>query len=652
MTQAVQKEDPVQVAVENIGGITNTTVAFEPGVNVLSGRNATNRTSLLRSIMGVMGSDDVSLKSDADEGFVEMEFAGGTYTRYLTRENGVVTIDGKPYLDESELGDLFAFLLATNETRQAVLTEQDLRDLIMRPVDTTAINDEIDAREREKDRIDDELEELSQLERQLLTLEGNRDDLLDRIKEKEAELAEKQDEIDAVDGSVDKSRAEKRELDERMSELGDVRSEIDSVRQELRAQRESLETLRDEQQELERDAEDLPDVPAGKIDKIDAEIKDLREQKQSVQSEMNTLQRVIQFNEDNLEGASSDILDALTDDGGHDHGDDVTEKLLDDSEIVVCWTCGHEVEHEDIEKTLERLRDLRQSKLSESRALDDEIDTLQDERITYQEKQRQRNQVRDQLERTTSRIEEREDRIEDLEARRDDLEEEIDAIEETIDELQTQKDETVLSLHKEANQLEVELNRLETERENVTRKIEETESELERREELEQRREEINEELVELRTRIDQIEAEAVESFNEQMAVVLDLLEYDNLARVWIERTVDEVKKGRQKASENRFTMHIVRESEDGDAYEEEMGNLSESEREVIGLVFALAGYLVHDVHEEVPFILLDSLEAIDAKRIARLLEHFEAYPEYLVVALLPEDAAATSESYAVIDDI
>jgi len=29
---------------------------------------------------------------------------------------------------------------------------------------------------------------------------------------------------------------------------------------------------------------------------------------------------------------------------------------------------------------------------------------------------------------------------------------------------------------------------------------------------------------------------------------------------------------------------------------------LSESEREVTGLVFALAGYLVHDVHETVPF--------------------------------------------------
>jgi DNA repair ATPase RecN len=652
MPQAVQNEKSVRVAIENIGGIADTTVVFEPGVNVLSGRNATNRTSLLRSIMGVMGSNNVSLKSDADEGYVEMEFDGETYTRYLKRENGTVRTDGDPYLDEPELGDLFAFLLATNETRQAVLTEQNLRNVIMRPVDTTAINDEIEALEREKDRIDEELDELSQLKRQLPDLEGDREDLLDRIEQKEAELAAKQDEIEAVDGSVDDSRAEKRELDEQMSKLGDVRSEIDSVRQELRAQRESLETLRDKRTELKDDAEELPDTPAGEIKEINAEIDDLRDQKQSLQSEMNTLQRIIQFNEDNLDGASSDVLDALTDDGGHDHGDDVTEQLLDDSETVVCWTCGHEVEHEDIEETLERLRDLRKSKLSESKVLDDEIDALEEERVTYQEKQRQRNQVKDELERTKSRIEEREDRIEELQSRRDSLEEEIETIEGTVDELQTQKDETILLLHKDANQLEVDLNRLENDREEVTEEIEEIEAELERREELEQRRETITEELEDLRTRIDQIEAEAAESFNEQMATVLDVLEYDNLARIWIERTVQEVKKGRRKVSENQFTLHIVRESEDGAAYEDTIRHLSESEREVTGLVFALAGYLVHDVHEEVPFMLLDSLEAIDSDRIARLIEHFETYPEYLVAALLPEDAAATTDSYSMINEI
>lgn len=67
--------------------------------------------------------------------------------------------------------------------------------------------------------------------------------------------------------------------------------------------------------------------------------------------------------------------------------------------------------------------------------------------------------------------------------------------------------------------------------------------------------------------------------------------------------------------------------------------HLSESEREVTGLTFALAGYLVHDVHETVPFMLLDSLEAIDSNRLADLVTHFSEYVQFLVVALLPEDA-------------
>jgi len=40
-------------------------------------------------------------------------------------------------------------------------------------------------------------------------------------------------------------------------------------------------------------------------------------------------------------------------------------------------------------------------------------------------------------------------------------------------------------------------------------------------------------------------------------------------------------------------------------------------------------------VYDEVPFMLLNSLEAIDASRIARLIEYVEEYSDYLVVALL-----------------
>ena len=100
------------------------------------------------------------------------------------------------------------------------------------------------------------------------------------------------------------------------------------------------------------------------------------------------------------------------------------------------------------------------------------------------------------------------------------------------------------------------------------------------------------------------------------------------------------------------FELHVVRTTDNGTAYEDTIDHLSESEREVTGLIFALAGYLVHDVHETVPFMLLDSLEAIDSNRIAALVEYFSAFPEYLVVALLPEDAQALGDDYSRVTEI
>lgn len=50
--------------------------------------------------------------------------------------------------------------------------------------------------------------------------------------------------------------------------------------------------------------------------------------------------------------------------------------------------------------------------------------------------------------------------------------------------------------------------------------------------------------------------------------------------------------------------------------------------------------------------MLLDSLEAIDSQRISDLVDYFGEYADYLVVALLPEDAAELDSSYERITDI
>ena len=136
------------------------------------------------------------------------------------------------------------------------------------------------------------------------------------------------------------------------------------------------------------------------------------------------------------------------------------------------------------------------------------------------------------------------------------------------------------------------------------------------------------------------------------MNSLLDVLGYGNVERVWIERIEREEREGRRTVSRPAFELHVIRTADSGATYEDTVDHLSESEREVTGLVFALAGYLVHEVYESVPFMLLDSLEAIDSDRIAALVEYFEDYAPNIVVALLPEDAAALDDDYHRVTEI
>jgi len=157
----------IRAEVTNIGGIDETTVTLPPGVSILTGENATNRTSFLTALMAGLGSDRAALKGDADQGSVTVEIAGETYTRTLTRRNGTVVFDGEPYLDDPELADLFAFLLENNEARRTIARGDDLREIIMRPVDTDQIEADIESCKRERQEIEDEIERLDQIEQEL-----------------------------------------------------------------------------------------------------------------------------------------------------------------------------------------------------------------------------------------------------------------------------------------------------------------------------------------------------------------------------------------------------------------------------------------------------------------------------------------------------
>jgi DNA repair exonuclease SbcCD ATPase subunit len=636
----VESADVVEVDVRNVGGIDRTQCTFEPGVTVLTGENATNRTSFLTSLMAALGSDDATLKRDADEGEVTLSFGGETYTRTLERTDGEVALGGDPYLEDATVADLFAFLLESNEARRAVRSGSDLRELVMRPVDTDEIRAEIERLDAEKRQLDEELSDLDALESRRGELVEERSDLADEIEDRESALESRRAELADLDATVEESESHREEREAELSELETARSDLEKARRQLETERESIASLREERAELEAEREELPDDAGDRLGEIESELDRLREHERSLASTINRLGQIVQFNESMVEGDDTSVA-ALS-----EPDEDVTARLLPEGDEVVCWTCGSEVEESAIEDTLDRLRGLRQETVAERREVSDDIDALQREKREIESTREERERVDRRLSQLADEIERRTENADRLESSVAELETRVEDLEAAARDRDEREYEAVVECQRAISELEFELESLRDDRDAVEDELAEVDARLDERGEIEARRESVAEELRVQRTRIERLEAEMVETFNERMAEVLSLLDYDGIDRIWIEARERETRDGRRTVSERVFDLHIVRRGDDGRVYEDTVDTLSESEREVAGLVFALAGYLAHDLDETVPFVILDSLEAIDAERIGRLLEYFADHTQYLVVALLEADAAAVDDRH------
>lgn len=633
----------VSITVKNIGGINDASVTLPPGVSVLAGRNATNRTSLLRALMIGVGSEQGSVKGDAEKGSVTLEIGEETYTRTVKRSGNSIAFGGDPYLDDPTLGDLFAFILENNEARRAVARGDDLREIIMRPIDTDSIDSKIREHKSQRDSIEAEIDELESLERDLPDLERKRREKRDELETAKAELETVRRELEELDAGVEESRTHERELEDAFQRVRTARSELEDLEFDLETERSTLTELTAERDEL-RETVAETETADETLDRLAGRVDELRRRKRSLDDDISELGSVIDFNEGMMDGSAIGVTEPVT-------RDDPTDALTAEG-MTVCWTCGTEIGTDQIEATIDRLREHRSEKLDERNEVRTEIKELTERQSAIRETQRKLERAEERLDEINQEIESTESRIVDLEDEIESKRNEIAELEAEAESMDTGGYDDALELHREANGIELRIDRIETEIDEIDDEIEEREAAIERREDLEAERQELADRLTELRTRVDRIEENAIGQFNEHMATVLDILEYENLDRIWIERRETEVREGRRTVAQTRFDLHIVRSSPDGTAYEDTVDHLSESEREVTGLVFALAGYLVHDVHETVPFIILDSLEAIDSERIARIIDYFQDHAEYVVAALLPEDADALSDEYTYVEEI
>jgi len=615
-----------RVIVENLGGIDRCEVAFGPGVTLFTGRNATNRTSLLRSIAGGLGGSAATLKGDADAGSVELSIDGGRATRGYVRRNARVEARGDGYVEDDDLVDLFACLLEHNPIRRAVEGGEDLRALLMRPVDTDEIEREIADLEAERAGVDERLTEIDRERDRLPKLEERRRDVRSELESIEAEIGEVRAAVE--DLSVDREEAERAE--QLLAELEELTEAIEKPKSEIETQRSVRRDLQQRRAELQSELSDL-EADADELATVESEMERLESLESELTGTINDLSAIVSHN-DALVSGDRDAADVPTVD------DDVAGALDPMSETVECWTCGSRVERSAIADRTAELRELIERKREERAGIREDLEERKDRRSELRSAIDRSEDLEERLAEIESEIDRRGERIDGLEDDLAELRERRAEVSAAVDDVEELREADLLEAYERLSELEYERGRLEEELSDIDDEIAETEYLVGKRETLKARRGSIADRIADLRSRIDDLECETVERFNDHMDEILGLLEYERVERVWIERRVD--------GEESTFDLHVVRETAEGAVYEDRVDHLSESEREVVGLVVALAGYLAHEVHESVPVMLLDSLEAIDSGRIRKLVTYFADYPDYLLVALLPEDAAALPEQY------
>jgi predicted nucleic acid-binding Zn-ribbon protein len=656
--------DPIEIEITDIGGIRHESQKIPPGITTLVGENASNRSSFLAALMAVLGSTNsgvITPNTNGETGHVEAAIGDETYTRTvestpLSNQGESIVFSGEPVVadnNDAELLDLYAFLHGENEVRRVIEQNGDIYDILMQPVDTDAIETEIK----------DLTQEISKLENELTTITNAKE----RKKDLELELRQKEDELEQLEPELEELETKCSELEDELpsddedeatekankieKQLSELEREKETKNQQLRRKNRQLESAKTELAETKSNPdtsiEELEDARSSLQDELN-EIEDQLRTRRTLKSYINDLHarvRELQEQEDQFEEIAAVLPNESLPVGPlalkpRTRSNDPTAALVEQEQE--CHVCGSTFDDGQLDAVLEQYSELQQALQSEIESvrsqkgnLESQLEEQTKQLGTLRTEQETIRQAKDQISRLKPEIQRLEERVGELTNEIDTLEEERAAI--TIE----SNNEVVRQYHDARDELRVkkssrsrvtsDIERLEDEIANLTETIE---REPTVKTDLEQAREQREE----LRNEVERIETALVEEFNSTMDTIVARLGFENIERVWLERRETEVKNGRRKVDRTVFDLHVIREG-DGGVYEGRIEHLSESERATVGVVLAVAGYVVHNVAEICPVMLLDSIEMMDSSRIASLLDFLTdtATITWIIAALLPD---------------
>jgi len=563
------------LSIENIAGIRQGKAHIEPGVNAVRASNWQGKSSFLAGIETAFGTS-APLTEGQSTGRVVLESEDETFTVELERANGTVTATGEPYLNEEYdqvCAELFAFLDEDNPIRQAVRNDENLEPLLTRPLDFENIDEQISDRKVEREQIERELEQAKEAADRLPQLQQ-------RVTELESEL----EDLRAERATLDDSGGD----DELRQELSDLRAERDQREKRIDRIEGTVERLQgslsDKRAELDSLVVPDDEDPTNELETVKSELRDIERDRELLQSVYEANKRVLD------EGR----VELLT---------DVSHEMLADS--VTCWLCGQDVSRDAIEAHLDEL--------------DERISTLRAEAAEYRERVDELEAKRDEIRRTRRRETDLKDRIGELESRLAEAEENLDSAREERDELEIRIDELakeVDTTEDRVTDLESDIKYTEIELEEAREELETMESRAEKRSLLEDEYESVTEEITELRNRKDEVKRRTREAFSSALDDLLERFETGfETARLT-----------------STFDLVVAR-----DGREAQLDALSEGERELLGIVVALAGHEAFEVSDRVPVMLLDGLGGLASDNLRLLVDYLEERAPYLVLTAYPE---------------
>lgn len=612
-----------KVVVENIGGLKHIEADIIPGLNVIEQPNASGKTSFLRAFSLLLTPSgnykdlEYILRSMSTEGFILItDHNGNQIKKTISRNKNTITVAGDDLVtpEISLLVKRFAICGHDNEILSAVRLGQNLKSLI--GTDNNIIERlkaEIRYKESNLAALTEDLNKDANAAHQKISTEKKRDALLKELSQLEEKYAALKKQHDSM-ASVGKETATKEKLNAKSTELQQIEFKINDSKKMIKNKNELIEKLSREIQSLRRSIEQLGEVDNREIDKIKKEMQNIDYKIQKTISQQSTLDMTIQ--------ATKNVVRELEE---SPQTNTILDSLSDDSHVS-CPVCGQDAGIRIIKKHIDELMEKRAKTQTT-------ISKLESDKAVLSKKQDILIQKGSEITTAISVIKSKEATINNENGNISLISQAIEKLEDSKEKLNAEIKELSKSINDKVVNITIEIAKIKesigqkkTAIENFNNEIKSYDAVIRGIDNKRLSVAEMKKDVENTKAELHKIELRIQEQFNQIIPEVYSILGFSsNISRISLEQNYD---------------LMVSRKTDKDSIYRDmdSIKTLSKSELEVIGLAVMISGYIVNNLKEYFPYILLDELTFLDNKRLKALMDYMEKIAVSIILTKLPPE--------------